>query len=172
MRDEAAVQRILEERARALARPQLHIDIAQGEELVVFRLGDTRYAIPARSVREAYPLPQYVPLPGTPAFILGLVNVRGRLLTALDVRPLLDLPSGAPQTDALLLIICVKNNEVALLTDAVLDIQRRADDITPTPSSMAGHGTAWLYGVDHSFTMLIDPALLLADPRLIINMAS
>ncbi len=166
------MQRILEERARALARPQLQTDTTQGEELVVFRLGDTCYGLPARSVKEAYPLTQYVSLPGTPAFILGLVNVRGRLLTALDLRPLLDLASAMPQPDALLLIVGVKNNEVALLTDVVLDVRRCAGDITPTPSSMAGNGTGWLQGVDHTFTMLIDPALLLTDPRLIVNMAS
>jgi purine-binding chemotaxis protein CheW len=171
-RDDSATQRVLEERAQALARPQTHTDETPGEELVVFQLGDASYGLSARSVQEVYPLNNFTPLPGTPDFVVGLVNVRGRLLSALDIRPLLDLPKAAPQANSLLLIVSTKAMEVALIADAVLDVRRTVGNPAPTLSSMAGHGTAWLHGIDHHSTLLIDPALLLADPRLIVNTAA
>lgn len=167
-----SAQRILDERARTLARPQLHADENPGEELVVFQLGDATYGIPARAVHEVHPLNRFTPLPGTPPFVVGLVNVRGRLLTALDLRPLLHLEPAAPQQGALLLIVGNKNIEVALLADAVLDVRRTIGDPAPTLSSMAGHGTPWLHGVDQHFTLLIEPEQMLADPRLLVNTAA
>jgi purine-binding chemotaxis protein CheW len=95
--------------------------------------------------------------------------VRGRLLTALDLRPLLGLPPAAALPGGLLLIVAVKSVELALYTDAVLDVRRRDNEIAPAPSNSAGSGIAWLLGVDRAFTLLIDPVLLLADPRLIVN---
>ena len=171
-REDVATQHILEERARALARPQTHADETPGEELVVFQLGDASYGLPARSVQEVYPLNGFTALPGTPSFIVGLVNVRGRLLTALDIRPLLDLAGATPQPNSLLLIVSSKAMEVALIADAVLDVRRTIGTPAPTLSSMAGHGTAWLHGIDHYSTLLIDPTLLLADQRLIVNTAA
>lgn len=171
-RDDLATQRILEERAQALARPQTHADETPGEELVVFQLGDASYGLPARSVQEVYPLNGFTPLPGTPSFVVGLVNVRGRLLCALDIRPLLEQPSVVPQPNSLLLIVSTKTMEVALIADAVLDVRRTVGNPAPTLSSMAGHGTAWLHGIDHHSTLLIDPTLLLADQRLIVNTAA
>ncbi len=167
-----AAQRILDERARTLARPQTHADETPGEELVVFQLGEATYGLPARTVHEVYPLNRFTPLPSTPPFIVGLVNVRGRLLTALDLRPLLHLEAAAPQSGALLLIVGSKNIEIALLADAVLDVRRMVGDPAPTLSSMAGNGTPWLHGVDQHFTLLIEPEQLLADPRLLVNTAA
>ncbi len=170
--NDQAAQQLLAERARTLAKPQTHTDENAGEEQVVFRLGDAAYGLPARSVQEVYPLTRFTPLPGTPAFVVGLVNVRGRLLTALDLRPLLNQSSVPPQPNALLMIIGSKTLEVAILADAVLDVRNTVGDPTPTLSSIAGHGTPWLHGLDQHFTLLIDPALLLADPRLIVNTAA
>src|SRR5688500_13903548 len=124
LRDDPATWRILEERARALAREETTAGIELGEELVTFRLGDGGYSIPARFVREVQPLSGWTPLPSTPPYVVGLVNVRGRLLAALDIRPLLDIAPAAPRNGAFLLVVSASGMELALLADHVVEVRR------------------------------------------------
>jgi purine-binding chemotaxis protein CheW len=172
LRDNPAVWRILEERARTLAIQEITAGAELGEEILSFRLGDGGYSILARFIREVQPLDRITPLPSTPPFVLGLVNVRGRLLAALDIRPLLDIPQTPPAADAFLLVLTANGIEVGLLADAVIEVRRGDDDLAPVLSTTAGRGTTWIMGVDRQLNLLIDPPALLSDPRLIVNQAS
>jgi purine-binding chemotaxis protein CheW len=172
LRDDPAIWRILEERARTLAREETTADIELSEELVTFRLGEGGYSIPARFVREVQPLSGWTPLPSTAPCVVGLVNVRGRLLAALDIRPLLDVAPTAPRNDAFLLVVSASGMEVALLADHVVEVRRGDESLAPALSTSTGRGLAWVRGVDGHLDLLLDLPLLLADPRLIVNTAS
>lgn len=167
--DDPAAHKILEERARLLAAQEHVDDEALGEEIIVFSLGGGQYAMPARSITSVQLLEDYTPLPSTPPCIIGLVNLRGRLLTALDISPLLDLPKVIPGPGALLLIVAAGSVEVGLLADAVIEVRRAEGSLTPTLAATAGRGTPWMRGVDQQLVFMLDPQLLLADPRLIVN---
>ena len=74
-------ERILRERAQALARPQSSAPAPSTMlELLEFRLSVERYALEIRHVQDVHPLRELTPLPCTPPFVLGIVNVRGRIL--------------------------------------------------------------------------------------------
>ena len=165
------IRDILDARARALAYQEAAEDTRQGEETLIFRLGDGRYGVSARLIREVQPLSVYTPLPGTPPFVLGLVNLRSRLLAALDIRPLLALPTSSLQPGAMLLIVSASGMDVALLADEVIEIRPGAADLSPALASAEGQMLAWLRGVDRDLTVQIDLALLLAHPGLIVNQA-
>jgi purine-binding chemotaxis protein CheW len=170
LRDDPATWQILEERARALAAQDIAVDEgAFGEEVLAFCLGEGRYCLPARSVREVYPLAGFTRLPSTPPFVVGLVNVRGHLLAALDIRPLLDIAPAPPRSDAFLLIVAAAGIEVGLLADLVVEVRRGDAALAPALSATAGRTVAWVKGVDRLLNLVLDPALLLADPRLIVN---
>ncbi len=164
-----ATRQILEERAQALALQEALTDGDRGEELLVFRLDDGCYSIPVTCVREVQPLGDYTRLPSAPAFVVGLVNVRGRLLSALDLRPLLEMPHTLPDPAAYLLIVSADGIEVGLLADTIVEIRYAGADLAPTPSVSAGQAVNWVRGVDPTMSLLIDPALLLHDPRLTVN---
>ncbi len=67
------------------------MDIAEETiELVEFTLARGRYALEAKHVREVYPLRGLTPLPCTPSFILGIINVRGQLMAVTDLREFVD----------------------------------------------------------------------------------
>jgi purine-binding chemotaxis protein CheW len=136
---------------------------------VIFRLGAGRYGVSAPLVREVQALAGYTPLPGTPPFVLGLINLRGRLLAALDIRPLLGSAASPPSPGAALLIVSASGIEVGLLVDEVIEVSRSATQLAPALSSVEGQMLAWVRGVDPHLTVLIDLALLLADTRLIAN---
>ncbi|MEN9935678.1 MAG: hypothetical protein RLZZ387_2257 [Chloroflexota bacterium] len=159
----------LEERARTLA-AQEHDDATDlGEEILVFQLGEGTYGIPADCVHEVQPLSTFTPLPATPPFVIGLVNIRGRLFTALDIRPLLDIPSTPPQVQSFLLRISGGGVDVSLLADSVVEVRHSDPELSPSLSATAGRGVSWVRGVDSRLTVQIDPVLLLTDPRLIVN---
>ena len=80
-------QGILRNRAKALAK-QLgpDQDAGAGLDILEFRLAYETYAIEMRWVAETYPLKELTPLPCTPSFVAGIINVRGRILSVLDIR--------------------------------------------------------------------------------------
>jgi purine-binding chemotaxis protein CheW len=57
-------------------------------------IGGSTYAMPVAAVREIVRLPEVTRVPGLPAFVTGLANVRGRVLAVLDLRPLLNLQAA------------------------------------------------------------------------------
>jgi purine-binding chemotaxis protein CheW len=144
-------------------------DTERSEEIATFRLGDAGYGIPARYIREVQLLGNYTPLPFTPPFVVGLVNVRGRLLTMLDIRPLLEMPPAPPQPNAFLVVLSTSAIEVALLADLVIEVRPGDNHLAPMPSTAAGRGVAWARGVDRHLNLILDPPTLLADPRLIVD---
>jgi purine-binding chemotaxis protein CheW len=143
-------------------------DAAAGEEVVVFRLGDECYALPARCVREIQAFDAFTPVPGTPAFVVGLVNVHGRILVAVDLRSLLHQKVAPPQASAFLLRVYNDAVEIGLLADAVIGMERRDVHLAPRLVPAEQH-VSWIQGFDSQFNQYIDPALLLADPRLRVN---
>jgi len=172
LRNDPATWHILEERARALMIQDAAAITEHGDACLTFHLGDGSYSIPAQFIREVQLLGDCTPLPHTPAFVVGLVSVRGRLITVLDLRPLLDLPQTPLQANAFLLILTANGTEVGLLADVVVEVRRNTDVLTPAPSATAGRGVAWVRGVDRDLTLRLDPPALVADPQLIVNDAA
>ncbi len=166
LRDDPAVWRVLEERAHALAIQDLATQTDLGEACLTFQLGPGSYSIPARFIREVQQLGNFTSLPHTPPFIVGLANIRGRLLTVLDIRPLLELPQTPPGSNAFLLVLTINGVEVGLLADVVVEIRHSTDDLMPMLSTAGGHAIAWVRGVDKHFNLQLDPVLLLNDSRL------
>jgi purine-binding chemotaxis protein CheW len=168
LREDLAVWEILQERAHELAHHQIDTAIEQGAEVLSFRLGADGYSIPSKFIREVYPLIHWTPLPTTPSFVVGLVNVRGKILTALDVRPLLNIAQTAPEQNSFLIILSVSGTEMGLLADTVTEVKQSAPDLSPALSSVAGQGIPWVLGLDQQLNLLLDPPLLLADPRVLV----
>jgi hypothetical protein len=87
-------QKILRARARSLAIGSAKRVTPQSLslEVVEFVLGPEHYGIESSHIREIHPLSEFTPLPCTPAFVLGLVNVRGQILSIINIKKLFDLP--------------------------------------------------------------------------------
>lgn len=168
MTDPAALQ-ILVARAHALAQADVEANTAHGEALVLFQLGADTFGVPARAVREVQRLQRFTALPHTPPFVLGLVNLRGRLLVALDLRPLLELERQPPLADAMLLLLGVDGVEIGLLADSVDAVRASDAELAPSLSAASGRSVAWIRGIDRACSLIIDPEQLVADPRLTIN---
>jgi purine-binding chemotaxis protein CheW len=169
LQSDPSARHILEERARALATNERDGSAELGEMTLIFRLGDGCYGIPARYVHEVQPLGGYTPLPATPPCVVGLVNIRGRLSSALDIRPLLDIPIAPPLPGSFLLWVSAGGMDVALLADSIVGVRRSSGDLTPSLAATTGRAVAWVRGVDQDLVVQLDAGLLLSDQRLIVN---
>jgi len=167
----ARAKEILKARARELARPFKDRDATDSLlQVIEFRVAQERYAIEQAYVREVYPLRDLTPLPCTPAFVLGIINVRGQILPVIDIRKFFDLPeSGITDLHA---VIIVHGNDVELgiLADAITgarSIPLRA--IQPSLPTLTGIRAAYLKGVSDEHVVILNAAQILADPKLVVD---
>ena len=159
--------------ARLTARTRQWAGVVQpaelGEQLEVlsFSLSDELYAIGSEHVAQVLPLNQYTPLPNTPAHVLGIVNVRGRIVSVLDLRVLFELPHGSLSDRSFLLILHSEDMEFGLLIDRVLGVARISCASLQTDlANLDGVRARYLLGVTTEQCTVLDGARLLGDPDL------
>jgi purine-binding chemotaxis protein CheW len=164
-------QGILRKRAKSLARPlERDQGSVAGLDILEFLLAHETYAIEMRWVAETYPLKDLTPLPCTPPFVAGIINVRGRILSVIDIRKFFDLPEKG-LTDL---------NKVIILHDGEMEFGILADEILGTRSiplpeiqaplpTLTGIREEYLKGVTRGRTTILDGAKLLADRGLIVH---
>ncbi len=120
-------KKILKTRAKVLAR-EAEKEILDQEhlEVVEFILAYETYGIESANVREIYPLTEITPLPGTPPFVRGIVNIRGQILSVIDLKKFFELPEKGLSDLNKIIIVQDDNMEFGILADAVLGIRKLA----------------------------------------------
>ncbi|MDD5035664.1 MAG: chemotaxis protein CheW [Methylococcaceae bacterium] len=163
--------RILKARAQALAQAPVKPPAAgMMVDVVAFLLADETYGIELPFVREVYPLKDFTPLPGTPAFVLGIVNVRGQILSIVDLKKFFELPDKG-LTDLNKVIILQRGEmEIGILADAVLGVQTiPRDDIKKALPILSGVRETYLKGVTAERLIVLHGGNILADKNLVVN---
>ena len=161
---------LLRQRARDLARePQKETAKADEIEVVGFELSGERYAFELRHVREVCALREITPVPCTPEFIVGVVNLRGEILTVIDLRKFFALPSaGITQLNQIVLIEDSKTR-VGILVDAILRAKSVAVETLQTSlPTLGGIRAEYLRGVTPGQMAVLDAAKILSDGRILI----
>ena len=159
--------------ARLLARTRQWAEQEQQEqvedwlEVLTFSISGELYAIESQHVAEVLPLTQYTALPGVPPYVLGIVNVRGHIVSLLDLRVLFDLPIGGLSDKNFMAVLRSKEMEFGLLIDRVQGIGRiRRDGLQKRVANLVGIRAAYLLGVTAEHCTVLDGALLLGDESL------
>ena len=161
---------ILRARARTLARPPEPAPAATLLDVLEFRLAQERYALEARYVREVYPLKDVTPLPCTPSFVIGIVNVRGRILPVLDLKKLFDLPEQGLTDLHRIILVEAHEVEFGLLADATVGVRSiPADTLQPSLPTLTGIRGEYLKGVTADRLVVLDVGRILADPKIIVH---
>ena len=101
---------------------------------VTFMLSGEKYGINVMQVREVLRDIEIAPVPGAPDYVLGIINLRGNVVTVIDTRSRFGLPSGETSEESRIIII--ENNEqtLGLLVDSiaeVADIHKSQIEVTP-----------------------------------------
>ena len=165
------MQRILEARARELAREPEADERGDTLELVVLALGAERYGVASELVQAIHPLAGLTPVPGLPAFWAGLVNLRGRLYPVLNLRRYLGLPGEAPANGKLALVAAA-GLSVALWVDEVPEVRQVplaqiGPHLSEAPEEQAG--ASGRHGLTPDFLAVLDLEALLADAHLVVQ---
>jgi purine-binding chemotaxis protein CheW len=160
-------------RARALAlsrRPEPEPDSGAMLDLLEFRLAKERYAVENRYVQEVCPLKDLTPLPCTPDFVRGIVNVRGRILPVLDLKKFFDLPEQGLTDLHRIILVRGHDLELGLLADVVVGVRSLPQNsLQPSLPMLTGIRSDYLKGVTHERLVVLDASKILDDPRIVVH---
>jgi purine-binding chemotaxis protein CheW len=135
-------------------------------EYLAFMLGGDVYAAPVGLIREILKPPPLTPVPRAPHHILGIVSVRGQLVTVIDLRRRLRLPEAPPSRKTRILLVDATGGEVmGVFVDEVLQVYRLADgEIEPAASALGGEVAGYIAGIARPAI-----AALVAAPRAVVD---
>jgi purine-binding chemotaxis protein CheW len=162
---------VLHARALALARPPERPASSEAMlELLEFRLAQERYALESRWVREVLTFKDLTPLPCCPAFVLGIVNVRGRILPVLDIKRFFDLPEKGLTDLHRIIMVGGDDLELGLLADTIVGVRSvPMADLQPALPTLTGVRSDYLKGVTAERLVVLDLGHILADPKIIVH---
>jgi purine-binding chemotaxis protein CheW len=140
-------------------------------EALVFAIESELYAFPGSQVREVRPLGLLSRLPGTPSLIRGLINVRGRIVPVIDLRPLLGMQSDEQQPLMSVVLVSAPGGDVGVLaTDRPTVRALRSADLMPPPvGTLSGLDQSCARGITTDLVLVLDAERLLADSRLVVQ---
>jgi purine-binding chemotaxis protein CheW len=137
---------------------------------LIFRISNERFALPASSLRQILEPPPIIQIPNTPAFLLGIINLRGEILGVLDLRVHFRLGVAGTANDERLLVLKHKRRSVALVADAVIAIESfETSQLDPVPLDLPDLHRRTFLGqmtLKHGRPVsLIDPASIFNLPQ-------
>jgi purine-binding chemotaxis protein CheW len=117
-------------------------------EYLAFVLAGETYAVQIAHIAEILLVPRITEVPRAPATILGVISVRGKLVTVVNLRRRLSLPDSTPDRKARILLADLgKGEQLGLLVDEVQQVWRLAAEEIEAPSVLGGEQAAHLAGI-------------------------
>jgi purine-binding chemotaxis protein CheW len=117
-------------------------------QLTTFRLGDLLLGIDIRCIREINRVSAITPVPDAPPQITGVMNLRGEVVTVVDLRAVLELPPTEITPRTRLMIVQSDDEPIGLLVDRVADVATvQGTDEEPLPANVGGIDSRYFTGV-------------------------
>ena len=162
--------RILKARAHELAREPAATGAEQDAlEVVEFALAGERYALPLASVREVGVLKDLTPVPGTPAFIAGIVNLRGEIHTVIDLKKFFDLPDAGITELNRVLVLAGDDLRLGILADAIHGVRALApEELQSSLPTLTGIRAEYLRGITAERLIVLDASRIVADESILV----
>lgn len=164
-------EQILRERARILAQETENQDYGEGYlEVVELIIAHEHYAIDSTYIREVVPLRYFTPIPCTPSFVLGLTNIRGEILSIIDIKKFFDLPEKGITNLNKIVILQNEDMEIAILADSILGVRLiDSQEIQPSLPTLSGIRAKYLKGITRDGLVILDAGEILSDKGIIVH---
>ena len=134
---------------------------------VTFRLDNEVYGIEVMQVQEVLRVTEITPVPGAPDYILGIINLRGNVVTVLDTRKRFGLPPKEIEDASRIVIIESADQVVGMLVDSVAEVvYLRYSEIESSPNVGNEESSRFIQGVhsrNDSLLILVDVNKLLTE---------
>ena len=142
-------------------------------ECVTFHLGGEIYAFESVYAAEVIRIPKLVRLPKVQEIIVGVFNLRGGIMAAIDIRPLLGVSSAPLGAAGRIIVLKSDKFSTGLLTEGVRGVESLSvDSFEPAVKSLAGAQREFIRGQISSegrLIMLLDIPKLMVSPEIIVN---
>ena len=140
---------------------------AVGSELLTFTLGSEYYGVDILKVQEIRGYDTVTRIPGSPAFIKGVINLRGAIVPVIDLRIKFNLATVAYNEFTVMIILNIARRIVGIVVDSVSDVtQLSPEQIKPTPEFGTALDTSYITGLgalDERMLILIDIEKLMSS---------
>ncbi|ATL93222.1 chemotaxis protein CheW [Aeromonas sobria] len=144
-------------------------NLAEDEVLqwVTFQLENETYGINVMQVQEVLRYTEIAPVPGAPEYVLGIINLRGNVVTVIDTRSRFGLPSGDVSENSRIVIIEAEKQVIGIMVDSVAEVvYLRSSEIDAAPAVGTEESAKFIQGVsnrDGQLLILVDLNKLLSD---------
>jgi len=174
---EDLIARIDKETGQAMAdvpddTPNLSNDVEYGsDQFITFALQNILLALPLSSALEIGHRPMITPLFNLPDWVLGVSNIRGEVVSIVDLKTYFELPSSGPKRDGRLIIVHNRDMKVGMLVDrimGILSLDQIDTDIQESPHR-EGELSPFISGVvvsGENLLNILDVDKLLSSPRM------
>ena len=117
-------------------------------QLVTFRLKDETYGINVMQVQEVLRVSEIAPVPGAPIHVLGIINLRGNVVTVVDTRTRFGLPATKVDDASRIVIIESDEQVVGIMVDSVAEVvELRYSEIDAAPNVGNEDASRYIQGV-------------------------
>jgi purine-binding chemotaxis protein CheW len=161
---------ILQLRAERVAAPLQEDDRAGYLTALIAVLRQEKYALPLDTITAVYERVVIVPVPCVPNFVAGIANVRGHILTVLDLAALLGLESSNNSAESAMLVTEADDGSIGFRVEAIGEVvELPMSQVNPVPTNMNIAQAEYLQGIFPDGTALLNLKAILNDSRLIID---
>lgn len=155
---------------------ETHIAHAKPGRYLTFVLDKQQYAVPIMAVREINQLCDITPVPRTPEFILGVINLRGKIIPVADLRLKFGMTKSQFSRQTCIVVIETDAGQVGMVVDEVNDVvELQAGQIEPAPQLGSKSEMQFLMGIgkhQERVLILIDIHAALASREIIHQVAA
>jgi len=134
---------------------------------VTFKLDSEKYGINVMQVQEVLRYSEIAPVPGAPLYVLGIINLRGNVVTVIDTRSRFGLESSEITDNTRVVIIESDKQVIGILVDSAAEVvYLRASEIDVAPNVGNDESAKFIQGVtnrDGELLILVDLNKLLSD---------
>lgn len=139
--------------------------IKDSERFLEFSLGAERFGIPLLQVRELISVPDTTPIPYSPKYFKGIMNLRGQVISVIDLRLKLGVKATDDQSECAVVIVEFEGFRLGLIVDSINKVlQIEEGEIAEVPEVKATGGKDYINGVfkngDDLIVLLELPSLL------------
>ncbi|MDR3508334.1 MAG: chemotaxis protein CheW [Caulobacteraceae bacterium] len=114
-----------------------NMNLLDRRELISFRIGEQEFCVDIMAVREIRGWTPATPLPQSPPYICGVINLRGAVLPIMDLSARLGFATAVTSARSVIIVVKVGERMIGLLVDAVSDILMITDDMLQVAPDVA-----------------------------------
>lgn len=141
--------------------------VAGHHSYILFELAGATYALSSDDIQQLEMLEEPTPVPNAPAFVDGVISVRGQVIPVLNLRARFGFPRAPHDLRTRLVIVHTAGRTVGLVVDSARDFASIPEgDIQAPPEGITGLSGRWLRGLAHRgdrLVLILDVAELLRD---------